>query len=223
MKNKKNIMKSLIIIFVLIIVIPPISLNAQRLGELAPEKPLEVFPEHAWGMDIMFGDAGFGLGTFLRKQLSTKWTAFIDISLSEGKDEREFEFIDIFGNKFVAGKKNRLFQVPLNVGLQYRLFENDIFDNLRPYLNAGVGPTLVLLTPFDQEFFNAFGDATTKFAFGGYVGFGANFGLDKSSLIGLNFRYYNSYFFNDGVEILEGKKKKNISGFFITLNLGIMY
>ena len=61
----------------------------QGIGELAPPKPLEVFPSNAWGMEIMFGDAGFGLGTFFRKQLDVKWTAFADLSFSETKDERE--------------------------------------------------------------------------------------------------------------------------------------
>ena len=72
--------------------------QSQGIGELAPPKPLEVFPSNAWGMDIMFGEAGFGIGTFLRKQLDVKWSAFVDLSFSETKDEREFEYIDYFGN-----------------------------------------------------------------------------------------------------------------------------
>jgi hypothetical protein len=197
---------------------------AQGIGEVAPEKPLEVFPSNAWGMDIMVGDAGFGLGTFLRKQLDVKWTATADISISEAKDEREFEFYDYYLGTFVtANKKNRIFQIPLNFGMQYRLFENDITDNLRPYLNAAVGPTLLITTPYSEEFFNSFGKAQAKYAVGGYIGFGANFGLDKSSLVGINVRYYYSQVLGDGVESLQGKVKKNIQGFFITLNLGLMY
>ena len=197
---------------------------AQGIGEVAPEKPLEVFPSNAWGMDIMVGDAGFGLGTFLRKQLDVKWTATADISISEAKDEREFEFYDYYLGTFVtANKKNRIFQIPLNFGMQYRLFENNITDNLRPYLNAAVGPTLLITTPYSEEFFNSFGKAQAKYAVGGYIGFGANFGLDKSSLVGINVRYYYSQVLGDGVESLQGKVKKNIQGFFITLNLGLMY
>lgn len=216
-------MKRFVFLSLLILAIPLINLNSQGIGELAPEKPLEIFPDNAWGMDIMFGEAGFGLGTFFRKQISQKWTVFSDLSISEAKDEREFEFIDIFGNKISIGKKNRIFQIPVNVGLHYRLFENVIADNLRPYINVGAGPTLVITTPYQEEFFNAFGSAQTKFAVGGYIGFGANFGLDKSSLIGINFRYYRVQFFDSGVESLFGKFKDNLSGFFVTLNLGLMY
>ncbi len=216
-------MRRIIFSLTLLIIIPFASINSQGIGELAPEKPLEVFPDNAWGMDIMFGEAGFGLGTFYRKQLSMKWTVFADLSISEAKDEREFEYYDIWGQSFILGKKNRVFAIPINLGLQYRLFENVIFDNLRPYINFGVGPTLALTTPYEEEFFNAFSYTQTKTALGGYIGFGANFGLDKSSLIGMNFRYYYTHFFDEGVESLYGRYKKNIGSFFVTLNIGLMY
>lgn len=216
-------MRRLIFSFSLLLILPFIPIHSQGIGKIAPERPPEIFPNNAWGLDVMIGESGFGLGTFYRKQLSMKWTAFADLSLSETKDDREFEYIDFFGRTFTVGKKNRVFAVPLNLGLQYRLFENLIYDNLRPYVNFGVGPTLVLTTPYEKEFFNAFGDTKTKTAIGGYVGFGANFGLDKSSLIGLNFRYYYTHFFDEGVESLFERYKKSFGSFFVTLNLGLMY
>ena len=218
-----NIRKSLIISCLFLVINPLTNIYPQGIGEIAPPKPLEVFPPNAWGMDIMFGDAGFGLGTFLRKQLDVKWTAFADLSFSETKDEREFEYIDYYGNVFTVGKKNRVFQMPLNFGVHYRLFENVIADNLRPYLSAGVGPNLIITTPYELEFFNSFGKAQAKLAAGGYIGFGADFGLDKSSLIGINVRYYYTKILNGGVESLADRKKTEIQGFFITLNLGMMY
>lgn len=217
-------MKNFLFLFLIITIFSFTQINAQGIGEIAPEKPHEVFPEHAWGMDIMFGDAGFGLGTFLRKQINIEWTAFADLSFSEAKDEREIEYFDYYKYQYVTiGKKNRIFQVPINFGLQYRLFEKSITDNLRPYLNAGAGPTILITTPYDKEFFNAFGKAQAKYALGGYVGFGANFGLDKSSLVGINFRYYYTKVLSGDVESLEDKPRNEIQGFFITLNLGLMY
>lgn len=216
-------MKKIFFILGLILVIPLTNLNAQRIGKLAPEKEPEVYPDNAWGIDIMFGESGFGLGTFFRRQLSDTWTAFADLSFAEARDEREIEYIDFFGQTFIIGKKNRVFQVPLTLGLHYRLFKGDIADNLRPYISAGAGPTLVITTPYEEEFFSAFGNAQSKFAIGGYIGIGANFGLDKSSLVGVSVRYFRAQFFDEGVESLFGKYKDNISGFFIALNLGLMY
>ncbi len=217
-------LKSLIIISLFAIALPFSSINAQGIGELAPPKPAEVFPTNAWGMDIMFGDAGFGLGTFYRREITTKWTAFADLSFSETKDDREFEYYDYYTRTFItASKKNRIFQVPINFGMQYRLFENAVSDNLRPFLCAGAGPTILVTTPYELEFFNSFGKAQAKYAVGGYVGLGANFGLDKSSLVGITFKYYYSKILKGSVESLYGNEKTEIQGFFITLNLGLMY
>ncbi len=221
-------MRKIIFLILLIITVFPAGLQkgnmfAQGIGELAPDKPPEIFPSNAWGFDLLIGESGFGFGGFYRKQLNIKFTLFADMSVSEAKDEREIEYIDVFGQTFTIGKKNRVFQIPFTFGAQYRLFEEELADNLRPYINAGVGPAIVLTTPYSEEFFKAFGKAQTHFAAGGYAGLGANFGLDKSNLIGLNIRYYYTQFFGDGVEILDGRFKDHLSGFFITLNFGFMY
>lgn len=144
--------------------------------------------------------------------------------MSEAKDEQEIEYYDYFTQQYVTvNKKNRIFLLPLNFGLQQRLFEHSITENLRPYINFGAGPSLVLTTPYEKEFFSSFGSAQAKYTLGGYVGLGANFGTDKSNLLGINLRYYVIHFFNDGVESLFGKFQKNLGGFYLTINLGIMY
>ena len=214
-------MKTLLLTAILLI--PFLNVNAQGIGKLVPPKPPEKFPNNAWGVDVMFSEGGFGFGTFYRKQLSDVVTAFTDISFSEAQDPREFTFVDYFGNTYVAGKVNRAYLIPLNFGIQYRLFENVIADNLRPYLNFGIGPSLVLVDPYDQEFFTAFKFAHANYTLGGYIGFGANFGIDKNNLVGINLRYYVIHMFNQGVELLQGKFDKDLGGFFITLNLGTMY
>jgi hypothetical protein len=211
------------ILLTAIIIIPAVNVNAQGIGELAPEKEAEVFPVNAFGIDILFSEGGFGLGTFYRRQLSPALTLFTDLSISESKDEREFDVYDYWGTPITIGKKNRVFLLPLNTGLQYRLFRKEISDNLRPYINAGVGPTITIITPYELEFFESFGKAQTKYALGGYIGLGANFGLDKRSLLGVNIRYYFIHFFDEGVESLYDRPKKNLGGFFLTINLGMMY
>lgn len=219
--KKRSFMKALI--FAAILLFPFVNANGQGIGEMAKDKEPMVFPDNAFGADLMFSEGGFGLGTFYRRQLNQSFTFFTDFSISEAKDEKEFEYIDFWGQKHTFGKKNRIFLLPLNFGLQYRVFQEQIYDNLRPYLNFGVGPSMVVTTPYDREFFNAFGKAQAKFTVGGYVGFGANFGIDKSSLIGINLRYYVIRFFDKGVESLHGRHQKTLGGFFLTINVGMMY
>ncbi|NWF91063.1 MAG: outer membrane beta-barrel protein [Ignavibacteriaceae bacterium] len=205
--------------------IPLMEVNSQEIGEFAEPEESKVFPNNSLGFDIMFSEGGIGLGVFYRRQLSQKFTIFSDFSFSEAKDDQEFEYINPYYPYEVItyGKKNRIFVLPLNFGLQYRILKETLSDNLRPYLNFGVGPSMVVTTPYEREFFNAFGKAQSKFTLGGYVGFGANFGLDNSSLVGLNIRYYVIKVFGDGVESLYGKYKKELGGIFLTINIGMMY
>jgi len=214
-------MKSLI--FIPILLITFLNVNAQGIGELAPAKPPVKFPKNALGIDIMFSNGGFGLGGFYRHRLSETITGFTDLSISEAKDPREFTYVDYWGNTYTLGKKNRVFLLPLNFGIQYRLFENTIYYNFRPYLNIGVGPTMIVTDPYHLEFFKAFSKARIQFTAGGYVGFGANFGINKNSLVGLNIRYYFIHLFNEGIEIMRGSHEKDLGGLYITLTLGMMY
>lgn len=199
------------------------SVLPQGIGEMAPEKEPIVFPENSWGVDLLFGEGGFGLGTFYRKQLNNDFTFFADFSISETKDDKEIEYIDYYGQPIVFGKKNRLLLLPLNVGAHYRLFNKVLSDNLRPYINFGFGPSMIVTTPYSREFFNSLGYAQAKYTVGGYFGFGANFGLDKENLIGINLRYYIVRFFDEGVESLYGKFKKDVGGFYLTINIGSQY
>ncbi len=198
-------------------------MSAQKIGELAPDKAPEVFPGNSLGGDIMFGEGGFGLGTFYKKSFSQNITGFVDFSISETKDDREVTYIDYFGNSFTPDKVNRAFLLPLNFGIQYRLFSESLTENLRPYLSIGIGPSIILTTPYDQEFFQSFGSAKAHYAAGGYIGFGANMGLNKKNLVALNVRYYFNQILGDGIELMTNSTRKSFGQFYIMLTIGVMY
>jgi len=210
--------------FLIAILLLPVNfLLSQTIGELAPDRePLE-FPENAYGMDLLFGEGGFGFGGFYRSNLTNTLTFFTDMSLSEAKDENEFEYVDYYGQSYTVGKKNRIYLIPVFAGLQYRVFANELGDNFRPYINFAAGPSIVATTPYEREFFNSLKYAKANYTAGGYIGVGANFGIDQKHLAGINIRYYVIQFFNRGIESLEGRPKKSFGGFYITLNIGSMY
>jgi hypothetical protein len=211
------------IFFILLLLVPAGFISAQKIGEFAPQKPPEIFPPNIWGMDIMFGEGGFGLGTFYRRSLSMTMTGFVDVSISETKDEREVDYVDIFGNTYTPNKVNRSFQVPVDFGLQYRMFSESVTENFRPYVCVGVGPTFIMTDPYNEEFFHALRFSKLHYGAGGYFGLGANIGVSKTSLVGLKVYYFYSHVFGEGIENLIGDFRKDFGQFFITLNLGIMY
>lgn len=211
------------ILLIAILLIPLLKVNGQGIGSFAPDNEPIKFPPHSFGADIMFSEGGFGLGSFYRKAISDNLTFFTDFSISEAKDEKEVEYIDYFGRVVVFGKKNRIMLLPLNFGLQYRLLSESITDNLRPYINFGAGPAMAVTLPYDLEFFSSFKKAHAYYTLGGYFGFGANFGLDKNSLLGINLRYYVIHLFNDKIEGMEQRYMKDFGGFYLTINIGTMF
>lgn len=210
-------------LFLLFMLIPLIFLKAQKLGELAPDTNRIQFPTNSWGVNLMFGEGGFGLGSFLKKELSKNFYGFIDFSISESKDEKEFDYVDYYGVVYTFNKKNRVFVIPVNLGVQYRIFSDALTDNMRPFIGIAAGPTFVITNPYEKEFFDALGYSTMKLAVGGYIAFGAYFGTSKTSLLGLTIKYSFAHMFDNGVENLFGRYRNNIGSLSISLDIGLQY
>jgi len=197
---------------------------------------------NAWGFDLLISNNGFGAGVFLRHEYTDEIAGFINFAISDVKDEGEVEYYDYWtGQSIIPNKVNRLLYMPLVVGVQYRLFKDDIVDNFRPYLTAGVGPTMIFVAPYARpqtlinpidnstltqynqiDFFSSLKYGRLKYTVGGYVGAGAYFGMDKGTLSGINIRYYLSPY-PGGIEVMTNKAIKNFGGFYITLNFGSLY
>ena len=196
-----------------------------------------------WSIDVLIANDGFGLGGLYRRTFTPDLSGFISVSVSESKDDREFEYIDpYYGVSYTPGKLNRFLVIPLMFGLQYRLFREDIVDTFRPYINAGAGPAMIFQMPYvdfvDQgdgsfieqpvDFFKSIGRGHPHYTAGGFVGFGSNFGTERSNIFGVNFRYYFMYMFGDGLPSLYDSRTRQVSatktffgGFVISLNIGM--
>jgi hypothetical protein len=196
---------------------------------------------NAWGIDLLISNNGFGGGSFFRREFSDVLSGFITFAISDVKDDGEVEFYNYYtGQSYIPGKVNRMLLMPLVVGAQYRLFKDDIVDNFRPYVNVGIGPSMVFVAPYSKttkylgpgdqtvimreqiEFFSSLKYGKAHYTVGGYIGAGAYFGLDKSTLSGLSIRYYIVPF-KKGIESLEKVYIKQFGGFFITFNFGSFY
>lgn len=191
----------------------------------------------AWGLDLLVSNNGFGAGLFYRTELSEELSLIASFAISDVKDDAEVEYFDYFGQSFVPRKKNRLLLLPLVGGLQYRLFKDEIMDNFRPFVTAGLGPAMIYVSPYARpvtyqfpggqtyteyeqvDFFTALGQGSPRYTVGGYVGAGAYFGLDRGTISGFSLRYY--YFpFPKGIEILDGVRVRDFGGLYISLNFG---
>ncbi len=187
---------------------------------------------NAWGLDILFSNNGFGLGAFYRHEMSDEYSWMVNFLVSGVKADAEFEQYDFYGNSFIPGKLNRLLMMPLMFSVQYRLFKDDIADNFRPFVTAGLGPTMIYVSPYatydtlgnptnEIDFFTSLKYGKMKYTLGGFLGAGAYFGMDKGTITGLNVRYVWAPY-PSGIEVMQGGFMKNFGGLFITLTFGSM-
>ncbi len=193
---------------------------------------------HAWGLDLLMSNNGFGLGAFYRYETTDELSFMVNFAISDVKDDAEFERYDFYGQSFVPGKKNRLLLIPLMLGVQYRLFKDDIADNFRPFITAGFGPTMVFVAPYAHpttyyssdstfyytdpgkiDFFTSLKYGRLRYTLGGFIGAGAYFGMERGTITGLSVKYFLAPF-PDGIEVMQGGYIKNFGGLFITLTFG---
>ncbi len=177
-----------------------------------------------YGLDVLFSNNGFGLGFFFRKEFSRTLQGFMSLAISEAKDNNEIEYYDPYTYQPITPNKiNRFLVFPLTFGIQYRLFEDDILDNFRPYISGGIGPAVVLSSPYEKEFFNSLGYAQAHWTFNTFVGGGAFFGNEQGNIMGVSFRYYWIPILGGIPSMLDPNsgtetKKSDFGGFIISIN-----
>lgn len=181
------------------------------------------------GVDLLFSGSGWGLGGFYSLLLSEDLSFYTQLGISGRRNSDEFENAWLGPILIVSNKVNRLFMLPMTLGLQYRLARGGLQDSFRPFVTAGFGPTMIVATPYIRdgmyyEFFQSFGYADFFTRFSGVVGVGSYFGsYEKGPLVGIQIRYYTIPFGRGGIESIRDYPITNFGGVFLSLSLGSLY
>ncbi len=120
-----------------------IAATARRADAQAPQRS-----DPTIGFALTLTNSGFGFGGYARDSLTTQWAMMLEASLASGKDEREVAFLNRFGQKSIPGKANYLLVAPFRLGVQRRVFADQIEDNFRPFYQLSAGPTLAWEYPY---------------------------------------------------------------------------
>jgi hypothetical protein len=164
------------------------------------------------GLSFSFSDFGIGAGFYYGHRLSQSINAVLSLDASQAKGAKEFGFLS-------ENKVNRIYLLPIIASIQYRILENSLGENMRPFLTAGAGPVMVLAMPASKSFFSGFGEATTDFVPGGFVGVGTTFGSEKKSQFGVNVRYYIIPY-PKGIQSLDSETLTDFNALFLTITYG---
>lgn len=172
-----------------------------------------------WGISFAYSENGFGPAVNYHKKLNSTTQLITGLAIMSVSDSREFEQYDVFGNKMTANKENRIFLLPLNIGIKKEIFGDEIEGAIRPIINFGISPSLVLTNPYSREYFNALGYIQPAFAMGGYAGAGLEFAETQAVAFSFNVNY--SYVTPIGKEVnsLYNKPIKNLTGFQIAFGV----
>ena len=168
------------------------------------------------GFSFSLASAGMGLGGFYRFALANFIHVGVDLEFFILRDEKEFEFVDPFGNAFKINDVNRFFTIPLNIELKKRLFANDIEDNFRPHLMAQAG--LIYGMNFPRELYIdekvVQPDNEFQFSYNLLIGFGVDVETRENFFFTIRPQYRYVFF----PEKIAGKR--NHSAFEIKMEIG---
>lgn len=179
--------------------------------------------DEAWGIDLIFSNSGFGIGSFYQYNITKDLFTFASLYISGARNTDEFEYYNWeTGQTFIPNKVNRLYMFPMILGLQQYVLTDVISESLKLFLQGGIGPTFILSTPYDREFFSAFSYGKFYTRLGTFLGVGADVGTG-TSLFSINARYYYIPFGGDGLESIEKFPIKDFGGLFLSLSLGTRF
>lgn len=205
--------------------------NADTTYVFTPARPILTVSEEqnkrdqAWGIELGLSNNGFGFGFFYEKKLSEPLTFTTNLYMSGARNTSEIENVYNYDTKQweVPGKINRLYQFPLMFGIKDFIFNKSLKKSFRPYIQASIGPTMILSSPYSREFFSSLSYMKSYFRFSGFLGVGALVSLTKSTFINVDVKYYYIPFGSPGLESVAGKPMTEFGGLCLSASFGGLF
>jgi hypothetical protein len=190
--------------------------------EIKYTKPKKPEPRNNWSIGLNYGENGFGPYVSLYSGLGRTTDLVFGLGFSGVTDEREIERYVVGGNSVVPNKINRVFMMPLSIGIRKELFKDDLEGDFLPVINFGLSPAMVFTNPYDRSYFNAISYTQTHFAFGGYGGIGVTYNQSRTMSLNFNLGYYYLPLIGDDIQSLQYSTINNVGGFQISLGVNFL-
>jgi hypothetical protein len=173
-----------------------------------------------WSIELLFSGNGFGAGCSYSTQLSPSTSLNALLGVTGNRNSDELEYIDpMSGRTFIPNKVNRLYSLPLTIGVQKRLFRESLSESFRPFIGAGLGYSMILQIPYDQNGAEPNRQTLVHGRPAGYVSIGSAFGSDGRTSLSALIRYYYVPFGGNGIESIRDLPMTDFGGLFIALGI----
>jgi hypothetical protein len=173
-----------------------------------------------WSIELLFSGNGFGAGCSYSKHLSPTLSLTALLGITGNRNSDELEYIDqLTGRTFIPNKVNSLYSFPFTIGMQKRLFQESLSESFRPFIGAGLGYSMILQIPYDQ---NGFEPDRRTLAHGrpaSYLSIGSAFGSEGRTSLSALIRYYFIPFGGNGIDSINDLPIKDFGGLFIALGI----
>ncbi len=181
------------------------------------EKNKERLYGNGLGVNVALTNSGFGIGGFWQRALNKHYAVTAEFTIGAGKDAREQRVFGYFGESYIPGKANYLLMMPIQFGIQRRLFSEVIQDNFRPFIHVAAGPTVGWVSPYFRDTNGNFIDDEGSYPYdsigalpkgeprigaGAIAAVGASFGSSYRTTQNLRFGVQFNYF-PDGIQLLQ--------------------
>lgn len=202
-------MRAALCLLLLALAAPAFAQPGERLAPPPPDTTASRYGSSG-ALVLMLSEYGLGAGGALRGRLSDDLSLVAELSVGAGIDEREQRFfIGFFGDTVTPFKRNYVLLAPLHVGVERRLFRDEVEDNFRPFVHVSAGPTLGYQWPYFDDAdadgrrdegeerlgaFGGIGDGSARFGVGGTIAVGAFFGRSQRASQALRFGFQGTYF-----------------------------
>lgn len=189
-------------------------------------------PKGGWGANIHFNESGFGFGMILNFNLSNSLILQSDFSISNARNTDEFDSYYYYGYVYyyqVKDKINRLYKMPINIGLQYLPFKDDMSPSFQPFFTLGGGFSMILANPYTFDripngqmvgWFESFKYGDFYIRPSGFIGVGAYFADISQRIYSASFKYHYIPFGGNGLESIINYPITNFGVFSLNLTIG---
>lgn len=201
-----------------------------------PLTPLSEGFHNSLAFDVKLNNFGFGLGGQYTRVLGPYTELTLQAGITGLRNVSEQSFQDFFtGQRTIPNKYKRALGFPFLLGVEQRLFAEDIADNFRFFVGGSAGPAMAFVYPYVDEteepgqlgyglrttvvdqsgfirpveqvndFFTGWKDGESKWGVAGELKVGVSLGDNFKRQTTVEFGYF-FYYFQQGLQIMEPQR-----------------